>query len=191
MGTELVRGGVLEAWPNAALREDARKRFDALIRELEQGNGGQPWCGYAVDSLRRNRFLVADARSWFEEDGLQIAIGSLAALFQRCVPFKGVKSSRLDTLTALIDGGPPSIDDAVQEKREWLLQRGLMMAALHPKSDLVSLGNAADRNARPFRSEGTFLSVRWAGPADRVFTRKDIHLAALLDEWLRRWEPCR
>ena len=184
-------GGVLKPWPDAALREDARKRFEALIRQLEQGNGGQPWCGYAVDSVRRHRFLVADARSWFEEDGLAVAIESLAELFERRVPFEGIEASRPDTLTALLDGAPHSIEDAVHETRAWLLQRGLMMAALHPRSNLRSLGQAVDRNARPYRSDGTFLSVRWAVPADRVFTRKSPDLTALLDGWLRRWESCR
>ena len=61
-----------------------------------------------------------------------------------------------------------------------------MMAALHPKSDLRSLGQVIDRNARPYRSDGTFLSVRWAVPADRVFTRKNPDLNALLDRWLGR-----
>ena len=191
MGTQLVRDGVLQPWPDAVLREDARRRFEAMIRELEQGNDGRPWCGYAVDSVRRNRFLVADARFWFENDGLALAIESIAALFQRCVPFKGVEASRPDTLTALLDGEFPLIDDAVHERRRWLLRRGLMMAALHPKSHLRPLGRNVDKNARPFRSDGTFLSVRWAVPADRAFTGKDPDLAALLDQWLGRWESCR
>lgn len=190
MGTELTQS-VLEPWPDAALHEDARSRFEELIRGLQRGNSGQPWCGYAVDSVRRHRFLVADARSWFEPDGLVEAIENLAAMFQRKVPFKGFEASRPDTLTVLLDGQFPSIDDALHGKRGWLLERGLMMAALHPESDLRPLGKAADIDARPFRSDGTFLSVRWAVPADRVFTRKDPELRALLDGWLRRCEPCR
>lgn len=192
MGMDLsVPDGVLTPWPDAALQEDARKRFKALIRQLEQGNDGQPWCRFAVDSVRTHRFLVADVRSRFEEDGLALAIEWLAELFDKCVPFKGIEASRPDTLTALLDDAPHSIEGAVHEKRGWLLQRGLVMTALHPKSNLRPLGHAVDRSARPYQSDATFLSIRWAVPADRVFTRKNSDLTALLDSWLRRCEPCR
>lgn len=141
--------------------------------------------------MKKRRFLVADARSWFQPDGLDQAIETLAELFQACAPFMGLQASRPDTLTALLDGEPPLIDDAVHGKRVWLLEQGLMMAALHPSSDLGPLGQATQRGARPFRADNTFLSVRWAVPADRVFTRKDPDLDGLLDRWLRSCKPCR
>ena len=190
-GEELVRSRVLEPWPCGALCEDARKQFEGLIGALQQGNGGRPWCAYAVESLKRRRFLVADARSRFTTGGLASTIKSVAALFERSVPFKGVEASRADSLTVLIDVDCVLIDETVHEKRGWLLRRGLMMAALHPESDLGPLGQTSDGSARPFRSEGTFLSVRWAVPADRTFTRKDKYLDALLEAWLSRWETCR
>lgn len=187
-----MRSRVLEPWPDAtALREDARNQFEGLIGAMRQGNGGRPWCAYAVESVNRRRFLVADARSWFPTGEVASTIESVAALFERSVPFKGAEASRADSLTLLIDVNCASIDETVHDKRGWLLRRGLMMAALHPESNLRPLGQTSDRDARPFRSEGTFLSVRWAVPADRAFTRKDKHLDALLEEWLSGWETCR
>lgn len=173
-------------WPDADLRDDAKVQFELLIQSLEHGDGKRPWCLHAIESVRKHRFLVADARSWsVQRDGVTI-IDFIAQLFMRTVPFRDLVQSRADTLTALLRPQYTSLEDDVHQSRVALLLNGLVVGAFHPLADIRPLRKGVDKSLRPFRSVGTFLSVRWAVPEDRAFVRKDARLTEMLDRWLQR-----
>ena len=175
-------------WSAAIWEDEPRRRFQELADHLWRGRVGQSWCRHAVKSIKKGRFLVADARRLSMTAGTQTAIESATDLFVGHYPFVDAARSRLDTLTILlnsvVDGN--ELERTAQRLRSSLLGRGLMLGVLHPGSMLKPLTSGAP--GEPYRTLGTFATVRWACAEDRVFTSINPRLTALLDSWLAHGE---
>ena len=175
-------------WPTAVWEDEPKRRFQELVDHLWRGRVGQHWCRYAVKSIKKGRFLVADARRLSMTAGTKATIEAAADLFAGHYPFVDADQSRLDTLTillkAVVDGS--ELERIAQKLRSSLLGRGLMLGVLHPGSTLKPLTSGAP--GEPYRTLGTFATVRWAFAEDRVFTSINPRLTALLDSWLARGE---
>ena len=175
-------------WSAAIWEDEPKRRFQELADHLWRGRVGQSWCRHAVKSIKKGRFLVADARRLSMIAGTQTAIESATDLFVGHYPFVDADRSRLDTLTILlnsvVDG--KELERTAQRLRSSLLGRGLMLGVLHPGSMLKPLTSGA--RGEPYRTLGIFATVRWACAEDRVFTSINPRLTALLDSWLARGE---
>lgn len=162
--------------------EDATALFDGLVCHLREGRAGHAWCQYALDSIEQQRFMVADGRAITQETDIQTVIRTAAELFASLKPFVGIERSRLDTLTVLCNPYSAEIEERAHEVRQSLLQQGIVLGILHPHSALKSLGSNIAH--KPYCVEGTFVTVRWAVPEDRIFTSKNPQLSRLLQQWL-------
>ena len=166
------------------MHEEAVALFDGLVCHLREGRAGHSWCQYAWDSIKQQRFMVADGRAVAQETNIQATIRTVAKLFASLKPFVDIEQSRLDTLTVLCNPYTAEIEQCVHEMRQLLLQQGIMLGVLHPHSVLRSL--SSDVLTKPYRVEGTFVTVRWAVPEDGVFTSKNPQLSRLLQQWLNQ-----
>ena len=175
-------------WSTAVWEDEPKRRFQELVDHLWCGRVGQHWCRYAVKSIKKGHFLVADARRMSMTVGTQATIEAAADLFADHYPFVDANQSRLDTLTILLKGvvDGRKLERIAQRLRSSLLGRGLMLGVLHPGSMLKPLTSGAP--GEPYRTLGTFATVRWALAEDRVFTSINPRLTALLDSWLARGE---
>ena len=186
MGEDL--DGHFVQWSTAVWEDEPKRRFQELVDHLWRGRVGQSWCRHAVKSIKKGRFLIADARRLSMTAGTKAAIEAAADLFACHCPFGGADQSRLDTLTILlnsvVDG--KELERTAQRLRASLLGHGLMLGVLHPCSTLKPLTSGAP--GEPYRTLGTFATVRWALAEDRVFTSVNPRLTALLDSWLARGE---
>ena len=180
--------GHFAPWSTAVWEDEPKRRFQELVDHLWCGRVGQHWCHYAVKSIKEGRFLVADARRLSMTAGIQATIEAAADLFAGHYPFVDADQNQFDTLTILLEGvvDGRELERIAQGLRSSLLGRGLMLGVLHPGSTLKPLTSGAP--GEPYRTLGTFATVRWAFAEDRVFTSINPHLTALLDSWLARGE---
>lgn len=176
----------LATWPDRSLGDEAAQAFRGLVEHLRVGRDGAPWCKYAVESIRRGQFLVADVRATVSADGIEAAILAAAERFVRSCPFGEPAKSRLDTLTILLGEAPggEGLERAVQSLRARLLRDGLVVGAIHEESQLRPLTPGA--SGFPYRVRGSFATVRWAVAEDALFVSVNPELANLLEAWLQR-----
>ena len=180
-------------FPTTVLESEATQAFERLLQYLGSGRGGQPWCQWAIDSVRQNRFLVADGRSLDRRD-LTVIVRKLASLFVDHCSQRGdsVRPSQdapksdghLDSLTVLLHDSIDleSLDQITHALRPALLDKGVMAALLHPRSRLTPLSPGPA--GRPYCTQEPFLTFRWAVPQDRLFVAINPDLSARLTRWL-------
>lgn len=185
-----LTGDLLKVSPlqSANLSPATFEVFSALDRQLRNGRHGKTWCRWAVRSLEKGSFLVADATALGGLSRLEVIVALTADAFESTCPPPSVKSRGLppSSLTVLLRDDIPhgSAEELLHSARPHLLERGQMMALLHPDSQLTPL--TAGPPGRPYHAPHIFLTTRWAVPDDRIFVDINPTLLERLERWLAR-----
>ena len=175
---------VVVPYGSDGLSSSAYLAFEGLRQHLVAGRQGHPWCRWAVYALDTGTFYVSDGRGLALETLEQI-VKLLADTFVALSETNATQNKNQMTLTLLIDSkySSDAMEHAVQDTRRTLLERGLMVGVLHPRSELFALSEGPP--GVPYRTAACFITVRWAVRADTLFVSGNPILEQLLDEWLQ------
>lgn len=160
----------------------AANSFSRLIKHL-RNSPEKPWCAWVDPSIRAGLFWAADGRGMSLEDCLETA-STLFVEREKYENFSGAtqNSLQLASLSILVNLQDEITEKGIQKRRKDLLDVGLMIGFLHPKSSLWTL--QPDRAGYPYRSSDAFLTLRRPVIQDKIFVSKNKTLCEKLDKWL-------